>query len=145
MLRTVIVSAVVLGLLGACSAPREGPAGRVEVNVQGPCEGARGGQLRLEGDSTIVLSARELCQGSLVRELPAGPYRMAWQASAEDDAAAPATLRGTALLSVLAGRSTLVRLTLETAPSPLDTIAREEDEHAPPMATCSYVARGGPS
>lgn len=143
MLRRVIVSLVVLGLLGACSAPREGPAGHVEVSVQGPCDGARTGQLRLEGASTIALSGRELCQGSFVRELPAGSYRVAWQGNAEDDVTA--TLRGTALLSVLPGRSTLLRLTLETAPSPLDPVARENDEQAPPTATCGYVARGGPS
>jgi hypothetical protein len=142
MLRKIDVSMVVLGLLGACSsAPREGPAGHVEVSVQGACDSARGGQLRLEGSSTIVIGVRELCQGALVRELPAGSYRVAWQGSAEDDATSPATLRATALLSVLAGRSTRLRLTLETAPSPRDTVAHE-DEHAPPTATCSYVARG---
>lgn len=145
-----LAPAVMLGLLGACSAPLERALGSVEVLVPGACDGASAGQLRLEGTSTVVVPGRELCLGSVVRELPAGLYRLSWQGSADDGmaATAPAQPQSPALLSVLAGRSTLLRVTLETAAaSPaLDSALSEYDDHAPSATACSYSAsRAGPS
>jgi hypothetical protein len=138
--------AAVLALLGACSAPRERPLGYVEVHVAGVCDSARSGQLRLEGGATAVVSGGELCLGSVVRELPEGSYRLSWAGGENDDGLSlPAELRGPALLSVLAGRRTLLRLTVEeAAASPaLDPAVSAGD---PSDAACSYFsAREGPS
>jgi hypothetical protein len=127
----------VLGVLGACSAPLEHSVGHVEVLAAGACDDALGGQLRLEGTATAVIALDQLCQGLVVRELPAGLYRLSWQGSADEDGVAgtaPAPLQIPPLLGVLAGRSTLVRLTLEVAPP------------AGSAAACNYAAEpAGPS
>ena len=122
-------------MLGACSAPREHPQGQVELVAAGACDGALGGQLRLEGSSTLVIAGRELCQGPLVRELPPGSYRLSWQDSVDGDEAAssPPPLQKPTLLGVLAGRSTLVRLTLEVAPAAGSaTACSDAADHAGP-------------
>lgn len=143
-----LTCAATLSLLGACSARGEATQGHVEVLVSGVCDGVLDGQLRLEGVTTAVVPGAELCQGSLIRELPAGLYSLTWQGSAPDGATtAPASAwQGPTLLGVLAGRTTRLQMTLESLPSPALSDASEVDDDAQPEETCSYLAdRAGPS
>ncbi len=135
-----------LSALGACSARSEAVPGHVEVLVSGVCDGARDGQLRLEGVTSAVVTGGELCQGSIVRELPPGLYSLSWQDSAHERAAAASAWQGPTLLSVVAGRTTRLRVTLDSLLSPALSAASEGDDAVRAEETCGHAAeRAGPS
>lgn len=140
-----LLTMIALGTLGACGAG-ERTQGYVELLVRGGCEGSAA--LRLEGTVTDVVEHRELCEGRVVRELPAGLYRLSWQASAADarqlEAAPP--LESPPLLSVIAGRSTVLRLSVQVAPPPELEQAVITAEGEPVEPGCSELAaHAGPS
>jgi hypothetical protein len=142
--------AALLTALCACGTRGGVRSGHVEVRVSGDCDGARDGQLRLEGAWTTVISGGELCQGPFVRELPAGLYSLSWRGSTLDNgmmASASPPLRGPALVGVLAGRTTRLQLTLESPPSPaLSSETGAGDGTIGGPTTCSQLAhRAGPS
>jgi hypothetical protein len=145
------LGACALLVLGACARTPVALPSELEITAV-PSQGATcavAGELQLEGidaPAQLRVSGAELCSATAVRrELPPGLYRLSWRSAAQSEALglpAPSPLRGPAMLSVLPGRATRLRLQLEpTAEEPAVMAGRlpaGQVEHS----TCSLGSPG---
>lgn len=133
-------------VVGACAQAPPAPLGQLEVvgatAGSGACPAA--GELRLQGlagSALLVVSGAALCAGSPQRrELPSGLYSLTWQA-ALDGAPEPAgasPLQGPAVVSLLPGQLTRLRVQLEPREGSGTAVSQLSSTHAEPPSACSH-------